>query len=562
MSKRLTTAEFIEKAKKVHGDRYDYSKAEYITNSTDIIIICREHGEFKQRPNNHFNGKGCPECKKMTISKKKSSNTDEFIKKATAIHRNKYSYEKTVYKKNKLNVTITCREHGDFLQTPDTHLGGKGCTECGKIIGIKKKTKTTELFVERSVAVHGAKYDYSRSEYTGRFKDIIIVCREHGEFKQTPGSHLSGSGCPVCGQESRNIKLTETTEEFIKKSIEIHGSKYDYNKTEYIHGNTEVIITCAIHGDFLQTPNNHKDMCGCPVCGKIISKPEIELADFLAEFGEVIRNDRTFLKNYKEIDIIMPGFKLCVEYNGTVWHSERFSKDPVWHMFNKQKECEDKGYRLIHVADYENKEAVKNSLKMILGVSNKIHARKLQVDIGKSSDKVIKQFFDTYHLQGNARGCDVYYLKNINGDIEAAMAFGPSVSHRGLLDNSVRELRRYVSKDRVVGGASRLLKNFIKNNPEVMKIISYSDNRWFNGRMYEAIGFIKERDIPPDYKYVHNKTEGRIPKHKSAFKKDQLVKMEGFDFNPDESEHQNCLRNGWYRIYDCGKKKWVMEIKR
>ena len=67
---KLTTEEFIAKAKAVHGNRYDYSKVVYVNTQTKVCIICKEHGEFWQKPKNHLCGNGCVKCSKESISKR------------------------------------------------------------------------------------------------------------------------------------------------------------------------------------------------------------------------------------------------------------------------------------------------------------------------------------------------------------------------------------------------------------------------------------------------------------------------------------------------------------
>ena len=116
---------FIDKAKKIHGDKYDYSKVKYSNSKHKITIVCFEHGEFKQTPNNHLQGKGCSKCggtKKLT--------TEEFIEKAKLVHDNLFEYSKVNYLRNNLKVKITCSIHGIFEQQPDSHLQGIGCPIC------------------------------------------------------------------------------------------------------------------------------------------------------------------------------------------------------------------------------------------------------------------------------------------------------------------------------------------------------------------------------------------------------------------------------------------------
>ena len=245
------TEKFIEKAKLIHDDKYDYSKVDYKNANTKVIIICKEHGEFLQISSSHLQGFGCAKC-----AGKAKSNTKEFIENALLIHKNKYDYSKVDYNKNNIKVIIICKEHGEFLQIPNSHLKGFGCAKCA---GVAKSN--TKEFINNAILVHGNKYDYSKVNYKGNKKFVIIICKKHGEFTQIPNGHLNKQGCPKCA--NKNI----TTEEFIEKSKIIHGNKYDYSKVDYILGHKEIIIICKIHGDFQQKPSNHINGHGCYKCG-------------------------------------------------------------------------------------------------------------------------------------------------------------------------------------------------------------------------------------------------------------------------------------------------------
>ena len=105
---KLTTEEFINKAKDVHGDKYDYSKVEYINRRTEVCIICPECGEFQQTPHSHLAGNGCPKCKGWVF------NTEDFIDKAKKVHSDKYDYSEVVYTKSCEKVKIICSTHGEF----------------------------------------------------------------------------------------------------------------------------------------------------------------------------------------------------------------------------------------------------------------------------------------------------------------------------------------------------------------------------------------------------------------------------------------------------------------
>lgn len=206
----LRAKKFLIKAKEKHGNKYDYSKVNYINAHTKIIIICKVHGEFLQFPMSHINKK-YGDCKKCS-DKNKGQNkvktaSNNFINTANIIHNNKYDYSKFVYHNNRTKSIIICPVHDEFLQKPADHLSGKGCLKCAQAIkGFNKRTKIDE-FIHKCNTVHNNKYDYSKFIYTDNKTKSIIICKEHGEFLQSPSSHLFGSGCKICNTTSKGEKI-------------------------------------------------------------------------------------------------------------------------------------------------------------------------------------------------------------------------------------------------------------------------------------------------------------------------------------------------------------------
>lgn len=199
MPAKLTTQQFIERAREKHGDKYDYSKVEYINAYTKVCIICPEHGEFWQKPYLHLHGNKCPKCCGFNRT------TEEFIQKAKEVHGNKYDYSKTEYNGSHSKITIICPEHGEFQQIAKEHLK-YGCKKCAdKLVGDRVRLNTDE-FIKRAKEIHGDRYDYSKVKYEQFDKEVCIICPKHGEFWQTPHTHLSENihECPFCANE-KNI---------------------------------------------------------------------------------------------------------------------------------------------------------------------------------------------------------------------------------------------------------------------------------------------------------------------------------------------------------------------
>lgn len=217
MSKKLNRYEFIWKAIQKHGYKYDYRKVNYVDCKTKVCIICPEHGEFWQTPDKHINSKqGCYKCRNIIISEKLKNNINDFIFKARNVHGNKYDYSKVKYVNNFTKVCIICPKHGEFWQTPNNHYK-YGCYKC---VGLNK---TIEEFIKIAKEVHGNKYDYSKVKYKGAKEKVCIICPKHGEFWQTPDSHLNmKTGCPICNES--------VLEREVSKYLDDNNIKYERQK--------------------------------------------------------------------------------------------------------------------------------------------------------------------------------------------------------------------------------------------------------------------------------------------------------------------------------------------
>jgi hypothetical protein len=234
--------------------------------------------------------------------------TNQFILEVKELHDNKYDYSLVEYINSKTKVKIICKEHGEFNQTPDSHLNKK--SDCPKCVNNVKLT--TEEFIIKSKRIHGDKYDYSLVDYlTGKIK-VTIICPTHGYFKQAPTKHLCGDGCPKCSGHFMD------TDYFIEKSKRIHGDKYDYSLSNYTNQTRKIKIICHTHGVFKQNPNNHMNGNGCPMCKE--SKGEKMIGNWL------VGNNVKFSPQYRfddcrnilplPFDFYLPDYNVCIEFNG------------------------------------------------------------------------------------------------------------------------------------------------------------------------------------------------------------------------------------------------------
>ena len=296
--------DFINDAKNIHGNKYDYSKVDYKNKATKVCIICSKHGEFWQTPKNHLNGANCPKCANELRGKNRRMTKEEFIRRAREVHGWKYDYSKVEYVNYEKKVCIICSKHGEFWQTPHSHLDGQCCPKCSG------RYMTKEYFIEKSNKIHDNKYDYSKVEYNGVHKKVCIICPKHGEFWQSPHCHLDGFGCRICSNTFMNSDL------FTEKAREKHGDKYDYSKVEYVNNHTKVCIICPEHGEFWQVPNSHLNGRGCPFCKESHLERDMKKILDVTQMPYKYQYRNKELLNKQSLDFYLPEYKIAIECQG------------------------------------------------------------------------------------------------------------------------------------------------------------------------------------------------------------------------------------------------------
>ena len=295
----------------------------------------------------------------------------------------------------------------------------------------------------------------------------------------------------------------------------------------------------------------------CTICNptdnKQVSGLELDIINFVSSLVDIKTKDREVL-NGKELDILISSKNLAIEFNGLYWHSDIY-KDKNYHL-NKTIECNKKGIDLLHIFEdewLEKSVIVKSIIKNKLGLCDKrIYARNCEIRVVNKSEE--KLFLNSNHIQGFV-GSSVSYGLYRDGELISIMTFGGLRKSLGYNSkNGSYEMLRFCNKlnYNVVGGASKLFKHFLKkNNPK--QIISYSDMRYFDGSLYNKLGFELVSQTKPNYFYVINHNR----ENRFKYRKDVLVK-EGFDKSLTEKEIMKS--RGYNRIWDCGNKKWVINL--
>ena len=265
----------------------------------------------------------------------------------------------------------------------------------------------------------------------------------------------------------------------------------------------------------------------------------------MVELGiRYIRSDRTLIKPL-ELDIVIPEHNLAIEFNGLLWHSEKYGKDRNYHS-HKTNLCAEKGYRLIHIweDDWRDRKDIEIAfLKSVLGKSDtkRVYARKCDVQFVENVDAKI--FLEKNHIQGHVPFSKAVGLYHHN-ELVALTTFTKR--------NEDYELTRHVTSCNVIGSLGKAVKFFGED------VYTFCDNARFTGESYIKAGFIKLDEIAPDYKYLVNNTR----EHKFLWRREAIRRKRPDVYSDDLSEREMMLKAEYPRIWDCGKTRYVYKTRK
>ena len=542
---------FVEKANILFNNKYSFPniKAEYENNKSIITIICNDCGNtFTKRANDFLSSKdgGCKTCR----DKNKLISYEELKSQCNEFTLNKFDGLKNI---NNDCVDLTCIHNHTFSTKISKILNSTyRCKICSLIDTNHKKVIDKDAFISKfNKLINDNSITPFISEYVDYQTPIHFKCNKCGHiFKRKPSSFINQKFidlCPNCSKKINSLNKTKTTEEYINECKLIYpNDEYNFSKTVYNGSDKKVTIKCNSCGkEFTIEANSFLQGHGCPYHYCNMSKKEREISDYINSLGfETILNDKKLL-NGKEIDIFVPSINLAIEFNGIYWHNE-LNKNKNYHL-EKTIICKNKGIRLIHIFEDEwddKKDILKSMLKNLCDLTEiKIYGRKCIIK--EVSYKDSATFLNNNHLQGKCNSkirLGLYY----NDELVSLMTFGNT---RHFIGNSSHqyELLRFCNKlnTNVIGGASKLLKHFIKTY-KPKNIVSYADRRWSVGNLYNTLGFKLYNISKPSYYYIINNKR----KNRFNFRKGILVKK--YNCPKNMSEHEFCLSKKWYRIYDCG----------
>lgn len=565
----ISTEEFIAKCHSTHGTRYDYSKSEFIGRDKKVEIYCEQHGPFWQRAIDHIKGQGCPACGSIDSRNNRAYTTEEFLAKVRPEYRAKYDFSLVAYNRGTDRVKLVCPTHGEFTVVANRLISAQTenpCPECCR----EASALTTEEFISLATEVHGDAYDYSQVSYHTAFAKVSIICKVHGVFHQRACLHLAGQGCRSCNQGSGARKRkASAADKFTSAAQSLHGLRYDYSRVDYQGVNIPVTIGCPEHGDFLATPGGHLHGSGCRKCASGRSGPEKDLSAFLTDLGVSHElRDRTVLRP-KELDLVIPGNNLAIEYCGLYWHRSENPSDsqlsdagikPARYHLDKLDACEKAGYRLLTIFEdewLERRAVVENLLKRTLLPDRLVTVGARKCEVKELSAETARQFYDAHHLAGFV-GAKQHLGLEFSGELLAVGSFtAKRVIFGGEGASGEFELVRFAQKSGMLvhGALNKLVTAFSSANQEARTLISYVDRRWFTGASYFRAGFGLDKVTPPGYWYVLGQTRSS----RFAFARHNLEKKLR-NYDPALSEKENMLANGYSIIYDCGTLKLRKEL--
>lgn len=315
--------------------------------------------------------------------------------------------------------------------------------------------------------------------------------------------------------------------------------------------NKKVWWICNKGHEWLQTPCQRSVYdYSCPFCSTGASKAENDIADFLVLQGlKVERKNREILSGL-ELDILIAEKNIAIEFNGIYWHSEKYKEDKNYH-YSKWKTCHNQNIQLIQIWEDEwnkNPEMIRNMLSYKLGLGDakkRIFARKCKVvnlDVN-----IARDFLEENHIQGYASGSYYYGLMHENA-LNAVIVLKKE-------GKDTLNIIRYATNSSVVGGFTKIL-SYAEKVLSPKYFVTFSDNCVSDGNLYAGNGFIVDKELPPDYRYLWRGQR----KHKFGYRLEEFKKNPSLTWVEGLTEKQLAEINGLYRIWDAGKIKWKRTV--
>ena len=564
----MTEDEFHKKIKEAYSGQIVANYSRYKKNSSVVDAHCNVHGyDFEAIASQLFAGKLCCDmCFEEQMGYKKICDKQYYLDKFKEAHGDKYEYEDFDASSRNNYVSIYCEKHDNlFSQTLGKHASGQtGCKACEAERVAESRTFWTQGNFNEFLKTNHPHY-IRLTDYKRREDLCTLYCDRHESEITTRSSYIiSGikSPCPDCRSESASILNRLGENDFYLAIPEGYSASY----SQYVNGKSLIDVYCQDHQiTFKRNMENIKRYgAGCPECDYgNVSKGEKEILEFVnslvGDKVSVLNGDRKAIKPM-ELDVYVPSAKFAIEYNGNYYHSTQFKK-PSYH-YDKYKRCKDAGVDVMFIWEHEwndprQKEILKGMIKNRLGKNHgKKAVRASSCTVEEISNNEFYKFCQENHIQGGFGSNSLCIGLYSDHTLVCAAGFVDRGDHYNLT--------RFCASEKVHGGLGKIMKHFKAMNL-TDTITTFSDNEKFEGFVYEKLGFVYSSDVKYDYKVFHSNygvwhkfawRRGKIPLRLREIGSD-------IDYCPDSDERTEKdiqLECGALRLYDAGKKKWVMYL--
>ena len=508
--------------------------------------------EWEASVDNRVRGRGCPYCSGNKVLKgfNDLTTTHPGLIEEWDFNKNTLPPENfSVGSKTK--VFWLCEKKHGWEAVISSRTLGRGCPYCSGNKVLKGFNDLTTTHPDISSLWSSENLEPAENFSAGSNKKMLWFDKKCGhQWERQIAKQVKSSGCPIC----INRKVVLGVNDLATTHPEIFQKLANQVQTNISYGSRSSLNWECEKGH-VWSARTHNISRGqwCPKCVGTVSKPEVEIAEYLRSFGLVVETQvKNVLPGRHSLDIFLPQKNIAIEYNGLYWHSEDF-RSKNYH-YTKWKECQELGIQLIQIWEDDwitKSEIIKTMLAHKIGVSSKkkIYGRETVPSVISSGEAF--KFLNNYHVQGSARGSFYVGLKDKKDDeLVAVMVF---IKQDALFSKAT--LVRYATSCVVIGGFSKLLKFAIANN-SFREIVTFADLTVSDGSLYEKNGFFVDKVLPPDYSYLVNKT--RV--HKFSYRLKRFKNDPALQYEEGLSERELALLNGLPRIWDAGKIRYVKRV--
>lgn len=456
---------------------------------------------------------------------------------------------------------------GDYLKTLVNEVkaekeGTLGCPICqgfevrGGINDVLTKSPYGKIYWDYDKNTENPKDVYYDSRKTYWFKCLKGHSFDMSLFKLNcyySNNKGKGNGCPIC-MGRRVVKGINDVATVFKGDLSRWSENSSVKPDEVTMGSSKLVTALCVNcgKEFTTTVYNytHGAVCTCEDCrNKSYSVGEKEIVKFIRGLGFTVEENAPISGN-RSIDIVVKEKGIALEYNGVYWHSTDVRPDVNFHKDRIYDVKNELGLRLYYIWEddyHSNKKLIEDWLRNLLGVSIKEKVNARDCTIAYVERAVADAYLNSYHIQGSTPISNSIGLFK-ESELVALLSYS--------FDGDMIYIKRYCTSCNVRGGFSKLLKQ-LKNIEGFKGIYTFSDNCISDGNLYKSCGFTLEKELRPDYMYV----VGSKRVHKFNFRKEYFRTCSDLEYDSNLSETQLALLNGLNRVYDAGKKKWVLYFR-